>query len=1321
MIRNFPLLLLLVLALQLSAQNISGVINIYTPVTAFNPCSNSATVGSTNGFAVGDEALLIEMKGAVVDSSDSATFGNILTYGDAGNYEFVHVASINGSNIGFVDRLVNQYDVNSLVQLIQVPQYANATVNGLLTCQAWNGTTGGVLALDVSGTLTLSANIDVSGLGFLGGAVSPNDATCNLQDYAFSAASGDGGLKGEGIATVSVNINAGRGNLANGGGGGDMQNAGGGGGGDYAAGGNGGDACQSCCGIAAASGGVGGTALDYVWSRLFLGGGGGGGQQNQGVGTPGGNGGGIIIIKGGQIVASAPVSISSNGVTAASISGGASDGEGGGGSAGIVALSVTSISGSAVTINAIGGNGGNNSAGADGPGGGGAGGGILLSNASLQSAITPSVTAGIAGYNYTTNSYQNAGPGMAGGIVTNLVLVAGTTPWHSIDTPVIAYNAPSCSGQTLQFTVSGTYIATDTFTWTGPNGFTSNLQNPSVTGVTFADSGTYTVVVNDSGCSTPPVSSDVAVYPVYTDTLNVALCTGASYVMPSGAVITTAGTYYDTLQTIHGCDSVIIAIVSAAQFNLVATGTTSICAGQSAQLNAIGGGLYTWAPSTGLSDSAIANPIATPASTTTYVVSTSLAFGNLVVNGDFSQGNMGFSSGYTYTPPPNTGEGQYWVSTNAGAWNGAMTSCPDTGNGSSNMMLVNGAPVANTPVWCETINVMPGMQYSFSAWVATMDAGSLAQLQVSVNGVFVDTPFTAPGNTCNWQTFGGGWLSGTATTADVCIYDLNTSVGSNDFALDNISFSPVCFASDSVTITVNPVYSDTVNAVTCQNEPYTLPGGTATTTNGTYIDTLQSIHGCDSVVTTNLTVNPIAQDTSFDTICQGASFTRPSGVQVNTGGVYIDTLTTRLGCDSIITTNLFVAPALVDTAFDTICRGGIFIRPSGITETQAGVYVDTLHTSGGCDSVIISMLTVNPTSATSVSDTICKGSGFTLPNGTVETTAGIYPVTLTNMYGCDSVVTTLLTVLNDSVSVNETDALCNGDSSGAIVAAATGGLSPYEYVLGANGIPVDSNASGNFQNQPAGTYSVTVTDNFGCTASANTIVNQPLPLQLTDTLIDVTCYGAHDGIITFSVTGGTGAYNFNLGGQTNTTGNFTGLDTGNFIYAITDAHNCFDTGSLTINQPQPVTIGIMPDSVVINLGQSIQLNATSNYDPATTYQWSPAIGLSCVQCPNPIAATNSTINYMVTVTANINGNDCDANTSILVTVVPDYDLYIPNVFAPGLNGPNNTFSVFGNLPAVAYFAIQIFDRWGERVYQSNDAYFQWDGTYKGKPLAQQVT
>ena len=227
---------------------------------------------------------------------------------------------------------------------------------------------------------------------------------------------------------------------------------------------------------------------------------------------------------------------------------------------------------------------------------------------------------------------------------------------------------------------------------------------------------------------------------------------------------------------------------------------------------------------------------------------------------------------------------------------------------------------------------------------------------------------------------------------------------------------------------------------------------------------------------------------------------------------------------------------------------------------------------------------------------------------------------------------------------------------------------------------------------------------------------QPDSFQLAVAKSDVTCYDKRDGSITIIATGGFPQFIYNLGAQSNLTGSFASLDTGNYNYVVTDAHGCTDSGFIAIQQPQEIIVSLLPDTATMQLGQSLQLNAASNYDPGAAYQWSPSFGLSCYNCPNPIVTINNTTVYNLAVSVNNNGNDCVKDTAISVTVIPDYDVFVPNTFTPNGDGKNDLFQLFGKLYAIKYVAVEVFDRIGEKVFESNDPYFKWDGTFKGKPL-----
>lgn len=389
---SFGLFCLVILGYSASAQtNIGGTINVYTPVQAIDTsgCTDMLTVGSAVGFAPGDTVLIIQMKGASVDSANSSSFGTVTALGAAGNYEFSSVAGLVGNQVLLSGRLQHTYSIQGRVQLVKVPVYSSAIVGPPLTAPNWNGSTGGVLVLFVSGTLTLNSDIDLDGEGFRGGNISNNpDGGCgnnSINDYFYDVYQGgsswlEGGAeKGESVAEVSTLKMGGKGKLASGGGGGNKHNTGGGGGANYTSGGKGGNEMVGCS--QNANGGIGGAALPYSTNKVFLGGGGGCGDFNNNVGTVGTNGGGLIIIK-AQTVVGNNYSIKSNGLDQNGFIGSIGDGAGGGGAGGTILLDVQSFSGN-LTLQVNGGDGGDQTAsnayGCFGPGGGGGTGIVLIS------------------------------------------------------------------------------------------------------------------------------------------------------------------------------------------------------------------------------------------------------------------------------------------------------------------------------------------------------------------------------------------------------------------------------------------------------------------------------------------------------------------------------------------------------------------------------------------------------------------------------------------------------------------------------------------------------------------------------------------------------------------------------------------------------------------------------------------------------------------------------------------------------------------------------------------------------------------------------
>ncbi|MCZ4407233.1 gliding motility-associated C-terminal domain-containing protein [Cryomorphaceae bacterium 1068] len=562
---NTSLIVLLVIALPtlcLSQNtNIGGVINSYTPVTQVGgPCSNQIEVESISAFSVGDRVLLIQMQGAEIDLTNGDSFGEITDIASAGFYEFGTISLITAiqNTINLENQLVNEYDVDGKLQLVLVPQFDNATVTSFLFAPQWNGETGGVLALEVEGTLSMEALINCSGQGFRGGEESENyfvEDFCASQNYFFPNNPERGGSKGESIALLPQNGFTGRGAPANGGGGGNNLNAGGGGGSNFGAGGTGGNEWSGCTG--AAVGGRGGKALDFS-DRLFLGGGGGGGHQNDGAGTPGQRGGGIVFIQASDLVSNG-FSISADGRSVDTEAG--IDGAGGAGGGGTIVLDVGNFQ-DEVDVSVKGGEGGsvnNNFSGGQtgaqchGPGGGGGGGAIAYTSATIPTNTLNAITGGESGLTVNPQSAcqgdsYGAVSGLDGTILTSFSLVEGTVP---AETNIeIEGNTNICAGNCTVLLVTGAFSA---FWEEAPGLSEDNTFNPTVCP---EETTTYSVSGVGFGACNYFESITINVFtPVAAET-DLIICDGDSAFL-GGSFQNSPGLYTDTLTATSGCDSLL--------------------------------------------------------------------------------------------------------------------------------------------------------------------------------------------------------------------------------------------------------------------------------------------------------------------------------------------------------------------------------------------------------------------------------------------------------------------------------------------------------------------------------------------------------------------------------------------------------------------------------------------------------------------------------------------------------------------------------------------------------------------------------------------
>lgn len=395
-----------------------------------------------------------------------------------------------------------------------------------------------------------------------------------------------------------------------------------------------------------------------------------------------------------------------------------------------------------------------------------------------------------------------------------------------------------------------------------------------------------------------------------------------------------------------------------------------------------------------------------------------------------------------------------------------------------------------------------------------------------------------------------------------------------------------------------------------------------------------------------------------------------------------------------------------------------------ITVNTAGNYTLLVSSVNGCTATsaptTVTLLTATTPNITSTNGlfSFCQGQSLTL-----EATTGLlsYQWYLNNTIIAGANASTLVVTQTGSYSVTVGSANgCNTSSTPTIInllPLPTAQVSPAGPILICNAIPyilqVASGAaayqwynagtviagatSNTFAAGLSGDYSVMITNINGCTATSNTVAVS------FNTAISVSIYNDNplpcEGDVVYLST--TQTYN-----QINWTNGESGIQisvTTSGKYGVTVVNNGGCTASDEVDivfQPKPlVEAGADVTSDCVN---GIMLNGTGDGVP----YWEPALGLSNTNTFDVTAAPAFTTIYYLTV----DNGTCKATDSLLVTSECS-SVYIPSAFSPNNDGVNDVFKAFGM--EINDFELIIYNRWGEKIFQTQDINLGWDGTYKG--------
>jgi len=388
---------------------------------------------------------------------------------------------------------------------------------------------------------------------------------------------------------------------------------------------------------------------------------------------------------------------------------------------------------------------------------------------------------------------------------------------------------------------------------------------------------------------------------------------------------------------------------------------------------------------------------------------------------------------------------------------------------------------------------------------------SVVTLDLSVRDTFnvVDSQAICDGETYLWEG------------------DSYTAAGSYTKRLTSI------YGCDSVVtlnLMVNPTYTQDDNRIICQGEAVTWEGNSYTR-DTTITRTLTTILGCDSVVTFTLTVNSVYDLTLETSICQGDTF-RWEGEMYTIAGQYTKQLQSSLSCDSTVTINLAVRDTFNVVDNQSICQGDTF-RWEGEEYTIAGQYTKHLSSIYGCDSVVTLNLSLLPIHTSDTSLTICQGDTFYVADASGHTFAhaleGVYVDSLRSILGCDSIVTVNLSV-QLTVDSSFNDYICplsTYDWRGRTLTAAGNYYDTIRSVLGCDSIRYslaltmgDTSTShvdtvvcdgmlpimwNNIEIDQVGDFAYRTTNFMGCDSVATLTLSMQSPSSI-DTLIHI-CQG----------------------------------------------------------------------------------------------------------------------------------------------------------------------------------------------------------------------
>ena len=828
---------------------------------------------------------------------------------------------------------------------------------------------------------------------------------------------------------------------------------------------------------------------------------------------------------------------------------------------------------------------------------------------------------------------------------------------------VVANNNPVCAGQTIMLSANNG----SSYSWTGANGFASNLPNPTITNASVANAGTYTVTItNANNCSTIKTTTVVVSQPIISLVPNNnTLCNGQnltieafgglsySWTLPNnisynqavlnvnGIMPTNAGVYTVVGTDSIGCTASANVIINVSTIAPTANNNSPLCVGSLLQLNATGGSTYSWQGPDNFVSSA-QNPIinaANIANSGTYTVTVTNNIGCTAVATTLVSVNQATAS-ITATPPLCAGN-NLLLQANGGqtySWAGA--------NGFSSAQqnpIISNATVLQAGTY--TVTVTNATNCTATASTNISIPNLLQAAIVSQNA----TCFSANnGNAIATAVGGSGtlafeWSDGsstntiaqlspnsytlTVTDAAGCTTTAQTQI--TQPALLTVALTPtnaLCFGDNG---SIQSTIAGGTNPYNYTWSNNLLPNAAVfNVAPNTYTLTVSDANGCTQTAQTQIQQpSPITINANISNVlCNGAT---TGDIAVNVlGGIGTLNYQWSDGVSNTANLNNVAAGNYTVTVIDTNqCSTANTYTISQSTPLESVIWADEPLCFGGTGQVYILASGSTPLYGFLWNDNPL------LTSNTIQATAGNYIVTITDANFCTA--TNQITVAQPtliSTNLTKNNATCFGTATGTISAATNGGILPYNYTW-SNGV---NNASA-INNLIAATYTLTITDANSCTLVHNIVVSQPDSLHITANVLPALCYETATASISTNTIGGSIPYTYTWSNNANTP-NLIDIPANIYTLTVTDAAGCSNTISITTTQPQVLVTNTAAVNIACNGNEtgSIVTTTTGGTTPYF-YDWTNNL-------PNTANQINSLPpnTYTVTVT---DANGCSSTAS----------------------------------------------------------------------------